>query len=62
MTARTLPTGALVRFTGPTDGVVALCVNGGTGRVRPGTWSASVELLVHRCAPHLPDVGWAEVR
>jgi dienelactone hydrolase len=59
---RDLPTGARIRMTGPGDGVVALCVDGGTSRELPGTWSASVELLVRRCARQLPDVGWAEVR
>lgn len=62
MTARALPTGANIRFAGPTDGLVALCVNGGTARELPGTWSASAELLVRRCAPGLPEVGWAELR
>jgi pimeloyl-ACP methyl ester carboxylesterase len=62
VTVQTLPTGAQIRFTGRTDGIVALCVNGGTARELPGTWSPSAELLMRRCTPHLPDVGWAEVR
>ena len=62
MTAHALTTGAHIRFTGRTDGLVALCINGGTGRELPGTWSPSVELLVRRCAPNLPDVGFAELR
>lgn len=62
MTAHALSTGAQIRFTGRADGLVALCINGGTGRELPGTWSASAELLVRRCAPSLPEVGWAELR
>jgi pimeloyl-ACP methyl ester carboxylesterase len=62
VSAQELATGARIRMTGRGDGLVALCLNGGTGRELPGTWSASVELLVRRCAPELPDVGWAEVR
>lgn len=62
MSAHELATGARIRMTGRGDGLVALCLNGGTGRELPGTWSASVELLVRRCAPELPGVGWAEVR
>jgi dienelactone hydrolase len=62
VTANALPTGAQIRFTGRADGLVALCVNGGTGRELPGTWSASAEFLVRRCAPRLPGVGWAELR
>jgi pimeloyl-ACP methyl ester carboxylesterase len=57
-----LSTGAQIRVTGRGDGLVALCLNGGTRRELPGTWSASVELLVRRCATELPDAGWAEVR
>lgn len=62
MIAGELATGAEIRVTGPGDGLVALCLNGGTGRELPGTWSASGELLVRRCAAALPAVGWAEVR
>lgn len=62
MTEDRLASGAGIRFTGPRDGLVVLCVNGGTGRERPGTWSASVEHVVRNSAPRVPDVGWAEVR
>lgn len=62
MTEETLTTGATIRVTGPRDGLVVLCLNGGTARERPGIWSASVDCLVRRLAPTLPDVGWAEVR
>jgi alpha-beta hydrolase superfamily lysophospholipase len=37
-------------------------VNGGQAREVDGTWSASVEWLVRRLAPRLPQVGFAEVR
>lgn len=57
-----MATGATLRVTGPRDGRVVLCVNGGTARERPGTWSANVEYLVGRLAPALPLVGFAEVR
>jgi pimeloyl-ACP methyl ester carboxylesterase len=57
-----LATGASLRMTGPRDGRVVLCVNGGTARERPGTWSANVEYLVGQLAPALPDIGFAEVR
>ncbi len=62
MTKATLATGAAIRTTGPRDGTVVLCVNGGTARERPGIWSASVEYLVGRLAPTLPEIGFAEVR
>lgn len=62
MTEETLATGAAVRVTGPRDGVVVLCVNGGTGREVPGTWSASLAYLVRTIAPTLPELGFAEVR
>ena len=62
MTHDRLFTGAALRVTGPRDGLVVLCVNGGTARERPGIWSASVEYLVRTLAPTLPQIGWAEVR
>ena len=62
MTEQVLATGATIRVTGPRNGLVVLCLNGGTARERPGIWSASAEYLVRRLAPTLPDVGWAEVR
>jgi dienelactone hydrolase len=37
-------------------------VNGGQAREVEGTWSASVEWLVQRLAPRLPELGFAEVR
>ncbi len=58
----TLTTGAEMRVTGPEDGLMVVCVNGGqAGRV-PGTWSASLEWLVRHLAPLFPAVTFSEVR
>lgn len=57
-----LPTGAEMRVTGPTADRAVVCVNGGQGREVEGTWSASIEWLVQRLAPKLPELGFAEVR
>ena len=57
-----LRTGAELRVTGPTDGCAVVCVNGGQAREVEGTWSATVEWLVRRLAPRLPELGFAEVR
>lgn len=58
----TLPTGAQMRVTGPTDACAVVCVNGGRAREVEGTWSATVEWLVRRLSPRLPGIGFAEVR
>jgi dienelactone hydrolase len=56
-----LATGAEMRLTG--DGAVAVvCVNGGQAAEVEGTWSASLEWLVKRLAPHFPGIVFAEVR
>ena len=39
-----------------------VCVNGGQAREVEGTWSASVEWLVRRLAPRIPELTFAEVR
>lgn len=57
-----LATGAEMRVTGPTATCAVVCVNGGRAREVEGTWSASVEWLVRRLAPRLPELGFAEVR
>jgi dienelactone hydrolase len=57
-----LATGAEMRVTGPTAERAVVCVNGGQGREVEGTWSASIEWLVQRLAPKLPELGFAEVR
>ena len=50
-----LETGAEMRLTG--DGTTAVvCVNGGQAGEVEGTWSASLEWLVRRLAPRLPNV------
>lgn len=57
-----LTSGAELRVTGPTSRCAVVCVNGGRAREVEGTWSASVEWLVHRLAPRIPELGFAEVR
>jgi dienelactone hydrolase len=39
-----------------------VCVNGGSGREAPGTWSATLEWLVRRLAPGFPELSFLEVR
>jgi len=51
-----------MRITGPTEHAVVVCVNGGQGGEVAGTWSASLEWLVRRLAPDLPELGFAEVK
>jgi dienelactone hydrolase len=58
----TLSTGAAMRRTGPSGGLPVVCVNGGTGALKPGDWSASLEWLVRRLAPHHPALAFHEVR
>lgn len=62
MTVALLATGAEMRLTGPTEHAVVVCVNGGQGGEVAGTWSASIEWLVRRLAPDLPELGFAEVK
>ena len=57
-----LSTGAEVRLHGPPARLGVLCVNGGQAKEVPGTWSASIEWLVHRLAPRFPGLRLAEVR
>lgn len=57
-----LSSGAELRLTGPASRVAVICVNGGQSREVPGTWSASLEWLVRRLAPHHPGLALAEVR
>lgn len=50
-----------MRLTG--NGPIAVvCVNGGQASEVEGTWSASLEWLVHRLAPKFPGLTFAEVR
>ena len=39
-----------------------VCVNGGTGREVPGTWSATLEWLVRRLAPDFQELAFLDVR
>ncbi len=52
-----------MRITGPLDAAAAVvCVNGGQSREVEGTWSATLEWLVHRLAPAFPALTFGEVR
>lgn len=57
-----LATGAEARWTGTPGPRAVVCVNGGTAREVPGTWSASIEWLVHRLARTSPELAFLEVR
>lgn len=58
-----LPSGAEARRTGSAGATAAvLCVDGGQGGEVEGTWSASLEWLVRRVAPRLPELAFWEVR
>ena len=57
-----LATGAELRVTGSVGERAVVCVNGGQQREVEGTWSASVEWLVHELTPRLPQLAFAEVR
>jgi dienelactone hydrolase len=57
-----LATGAELRVTGSVGEYAVVCVNGGQQREVEGTWSASVEWLVHQLASRLPELAFAEVR
>ena len=57
-----LETGAELRRTGDGRCGAVVCVNGGQARELEGTWSASIEWLVRRVAPRLPELTFAEVR
>ena len=59
--ATVLSTGAEMRVTGRGRNVV-VCVNGGQASEVEGTWSASIEWLVGRLAPRLPQLCFVEVR
>jgi dienelactone hydrolase len=56
-----LASGAEARLTGSGPRAV-VCVNGGASAEAPGTWSASLEWLVGRLAPRLPQLAFLEVR
>ena len=57
-----LSTGAEMRITGSVGECAVVCMNGGQAREVEGTWSASIEWLVGKLAPRLPELGFAEVR
>ena len=49
-------------MTNPGGRRAVVCVNGGSGRRVPGTWSATLEWLVRRLAPEFPSISFLEVR
>jgi pimeloyl-ACP methyl ester carboxylesterase len=58
-----LRSGAELRITGPTKAQLAVvCVNGGQASQVEGTWSASLEWLVHGLAPRFPQLTLGEVK
>jgi pimeloyl-ACP methyl ester carboxylesterase len=57
-----LSTGAELRLTGPAHGSAVICVNGGQAAEVEGTWSATLEWLVHRLASRFPALRFGEVR
>jgi dienelactone hydrolase len=57
-----LSSGAEARVTGEGAERAVVCVNGGQSAQVPGTWSASLEWLVGRLAPELPQIAFVEVR
>jgi pimeloyl-ACP methyl ester carboxylesterase len=57
-----LSTGAELRLTGPAHGSAVICVNGGQAGEVEGTWSATLEWLVHRLASRFPALRFGEVR
>jgi hypothetical protein len=50
-----LASGAEMRRTGLEGAPAVLCLNGGVARALPGDWSTSVDWLVRRLAPWIPD-------
>jgi pimeloyl-ACP methyl ester carboxylesterase len=57
-----LATGAEMRVTNGARERVVVCVNGGQASEVEGTWSASLEWLVHQLARRFSALGFAEVR
>jgi pimeloyl-ACP methyl ester carboxylesterase len=57
-----LATGAELRTTGSGTAAAVVCMNGGQGRLAEGNWGATVEWLVQRLAPRLPELTFGEVR
>lgn len=57
-----LSTGAELRLTHGRRERMVICLNGGQRREVAGTWSSSLEWLVGRLAPALPQLGFGEVR
>lgn len=61
-TVTRLATGAEMRVSGTATRGTVVCVNGGQASEVEGTWSASIEWLVGKLSPRLPELAFAEVR
>lgn len=57
-----LATGAELRISGSGTAAGVVCMNGGQGRLVEGTWGATVEWLVRRLSPRMPELTFGEVR
>jgi dienelactone hydrolase len=57
-----LSTGAEVRVSGSGRLGTVVCLGGGRAQEAEGTWGASIEWLVQRLSPRLPELSFAEVR
>ena len=57
-----LATGAEARVTNAGQSKAVVCVNGGRAAEVPGTWAATLELLVERLAPEFQELTFVEVR
>lgn len=57
-----LATGAELRTSGTGTAAAVVCMNGGQGRLVEGNWGATVEWLVRRLSPRMPELTFGEVR
>ena len=57
-----LSTGAELRLSGGEGPLAVVCMNGGQGGEVEGTWSATIEWLVHRLLPQFPELRFSELR
>ncbi len=57
-----LSTGAEMRVSGSGRLGTVVCLGGGRAQEAEGTWGASIEWLVQRLSPRLPELAFAEVR
>jgi len=57
-----LTSGAVMRRTGPENGIRVVCLGGGTGAVKPGEFNSGYRWLIGRLTTRHPDVAFHEVR